>query len=476
MRPLEHEEDIRTALIGRVQSAVQSMNPGAKRVEVQCFGSFAAGLYLPTADMDLVAVSQTFLKSGMRTFCQNGTQMHRLARHLQSTGVAQPDSVSVVVHAKVPIIKYVDRVTGIKVDISFENASGLVANRTFAQWKQEYPSMPVIVVMIKQMLAMRDLNEVFTGGLGGFSIICLVVSMLQLMPEQQSETAQRDDENYANLLLKFLDLYGNDFNLQTTGIEMNPPGYFDKILNPMNRQNNNTLTIVDPNNSSNDISGGSREVRAVFDVFRKAHASLSKRLSQVQRGQNMNSSILGCVLGGNYAQFDYQRDRLSRLARGLAISPPPEQASSAPDRAKRPKPKPKNTRGGTQTQLPYGVGTASLPPRPSVGYAAPPQQQGYVNHFTHPQSSLAPNSYPLQLGQKESTVSMDDGGLHQPLEHQYTSESMPAGVRRSQHLKHKHPHLAASVPSSLTKTEHRAFLEQHNLTMNSRNRGRVRAE
>lgn len=206
-----------------MQAAVRSSGGGdARNVDIKCFGSFAAGLYLPIADMDLVAVSRTFTSYGQRSFCQTSGKMHKLTAHMIRSGIAQEGTTSTVARAKVPIIKFTDKKTGIKVDISFENDSGLMANTTFQQWKLQHPAMPILVVLVKQMLAMRDLNEVFTGGLGGFSIICLVVSMLQHMPDDEYEEMVRN-EDYGALLLRFLDLYGNQFDLRSTGIIMNPP-------------------------------------------------------------------------------------------------------------------------------------------------------------------------------------------------------------------------------------------------------------
>ena len=305
------------------------MGGAARDVEIYCFGSFAAGLYLPTADMDLVAVSPMFLSKGAKTYCQTPRKIHALGRYLETCGIAAPGTVSPVTRAKVPIVKFTDKKTGIKVDISFENKSGLVANATFHNWKVRYPAMPVIVVLIKQLLAMRDLNEVFTGGLGGFSIICLVVSMMQMMPEIQSGSMD-PQQHYGDLLLNFLDLYGSKLDIRTTGIEMNPPGYFDKIGNPRQMQNLETLTIIDPNRADNDISGGSRNIESVLSCFHSAHAEIQRRLAQIHSGYDIEDSILGRILGGNYSPFIRQRNNFSLIQRGLVVNPPPVPQKKAP--------------------------------------------------------------------------------------------------------------------------------------------------
>ena len=196
---------------------------------VHCFGSFAAGLYLPNADMDVVINSNTFSFTGQKVICQSKTKIFKFGQFIRSSRIAQEDSVEVIASAKVPIIKFIDRVTAIKIDVSFENDTGLVANETFSVWKRQYPAAPVLVAIVKQFLMMRGLNEVQFGGLGGFSVTCLVVSLLQNMPRIQNGSLV-SEENLGEVLIEFLDFYGNRIDISRTGIMMNPPGYFDKVI------------------------------------------------------------------------------------------------------------------------------------------------------------------------------------------------------------------------------------------------------
>lgn len=225
VRPQEFEQTIREELLSRLQSVVSREIP---HCEVHCFGSFAAGLYLPTADMDVVIISDSFRSSGLKVVCQIKNQMYKLGRFLEYSKLARAGSVEVVPSAKVPIIKFVDRVTGIKIDISFENNTGIIANDTFAAWKRQFPAMPVLVTVIKQFLMMRGLNEVQFGGLGGFSVTCLVTSLLQNMPRVQTGELI-PEEHLGEMLIEFLDFYGNRLDTTRSGLMMNPPGYFDKV-------------------------------------------------------------------------------------------------------------------------------------------------------------------------------------------------------------------------------------------------------
>lgn len=174
-------------------------------------------------------MSDKFRSSGKRSICQSNNHLRRFGQFIEYSGIAQADSVQVIAHAKVPLVKFVDRITAIKVDVSFENDTGIIANDTFAAWKRQYPAMPILITVIKQFLMMRGLNEVMTGGLGGFSVTCLVTSVLQNMPRVQIGELI-PEQHLGEILLEFLDLYGSRLDTTRTGITMNPSGYFEKVL------------------------------------------------------------------------------------------------------------------------------------------------------------------------------------------------------------------------------------------------------
>ena len=225
VRPQKFEQTVRQELLTRLQNVVSSHIPNCN---VHSFGSFAAGLYLPTADMDVVVISSSFRSSGYKVVCQIKHQLFRFGDFIKSSGIAQQGTVEVIFGAKVPLVKFVDRITMIKVDVSFENNTGVIANDTFALWKKQFPAMPLLVTIIKQFLMMRGMNEVQYGGLGGFSVTCLVTSLLQNMPRVQSGELI-PEQNLGEILIEFLDFYGNQLDTTRTGIRMEPPGYFDKV-------------------------------------------------------------------------------------------------------------------------------------------------------------------------------------------------------------------------------------------------------
>ena len=223
-KPTRVEEEMRGALAADLREAVQRIWPDA---DILSFGSFPAGLYLPTADMDLVFVSKNYMDGGYAKYSTKSV-LWRFRDFLERERIAAPNSIEVISKAKVPLVKYIDLYTGLRVDVSFENDTGVIANKTFQEWKTTFPAMPILVTLIKQFLAMRGLNEPVNGGIGGFTVTCLVVSLLQHMPQVQSGN-MIPENHLGEILMEFFDLYGNELNVTTTAIQLKPAGYTSKV-------------------------------------------------------------------------------------------------------------------------------------------------------------------------------------------------------------------------------------------------------
>jgi non-canonical poly(A) RNA polymerase PAPD5/7 len=228
VKPREFEDYMRSDLVDRLRTSVRRK---WKDADIYPFGSFVAGLYLPTADMDLVFNSDDYM-AGHRPRYDTKNFLYKFQAHIIHEGFAVEGSIEIIAKARVPLVKYVDSKTGLRVDVSFENYTGINANKTFKDWKAKYPAMPILVTLIKQFLTMRGLNEPVNGGIGGFTVMCLVISLLQLLPQVQSGN-MIPEHHLGEILMEFLDLYGNEFDAVTTAIQFDPPGYVSKVCLPM---------------------------------------------------------------------------------------------------------------------------------------------------------------------------------------------------------------------------------------------------
>ena len=50
----------------------------------------------------------------------------------------------------------------------------------FQQYMSDFPNLKYLVLVLKQFLLQRDLNEVFTGGISSYSLILMTVSFMQV--------------------------------------------------------------------------------------------------------------------------------------------------------------------------------------------------------------------------------------------------------------------------------------------------------
>lgn len=224
-RPRGFEHRMRSELVERIRASLRK-NHKYNGCQVFPFGSFMSGLYLPNADMDIVVCSKTWLQHRPTAF-PTPSSLHRFRAFLTANKLADGSSTEVIGRARVPLVKYIDTVTGLRVDISFDRMDGPSAIKTFLKWKEQYPSLPTLVTIIKHFLMMRGLHEPVNGGIGSFSVSCMVVSMLQLMPQVQSRNLV-PEHHLGEMLMEFFDLYGHRFDYKNTAIRINPPGYVRK--------------------------------------------------------------------------------------------------------------------------------------------------------------------------------------------------------------------------------------------------------
>lgn len=170
------------------------------------------------SDIDLVVLSPSMPSPPAKP---SSSLLHRLASLLLTSSLAEPSSLLVIAKARVPIVKFVTRYGGFSVDISVNQKGGVDAamrvrnlleqhasrdqdwvepgvpqkgkgkgkGREIEQEEEKEAAEPVdygvarsLVLMVKAFLNQRGMNEVFTGGLGSYSIICLVISFLQVRP------------------------------------------------------------------------------------------------------------------------------------------------------------------------------------------------------------------------------------------------------------------------------------------------------
>uniref|UniRef100_A0A8W7PMH9 polynucleotide adenylyltransferase n=1 Tax=Anopheles coluzzii TaxID=1518534 RepID=A0A8W7PMH9_ANOCL len=289
--PTEHA--LRVMVVSRIEKIVQNLWPSAR---VEMFGSFRTGLYLPTSDIDLVVIGQWTM-----------LPLRTLEMELISQGIAEPNSVRVLDKASVPIVKLTDRQTQVKVDISFNMESGVQSAKLIKGFKREYPVLEKLVLVLKQFLLQRDLNEVFTGGISSYSLILMCISFLQQHHQKPNACS-----NLGVLLIEFFELYGRKFNYMKIGISVKSGRYIPKEelqREMIDGHRPSLLCIEDPLTPGNDIGRSSYGALHVKQAFEYAYIVLVQAVLPLDKNLNdcNRQSILGRIIRVTDEVIEYRK-------------------------------------------------------------------------------------------------------------------------------------------------------------------------
>ncbi|OWZ79230.1 DNA polymerase sigma subunit [Cryptococcus neoformans Bt85] len=316
--PTREEFEVRLFMIELITRTINKLWPEA---EVTPFGSWQTQLYLPQGDIDLV-VAHKYLSDANKQ-----RLLAELGKAMRQANIT--DVVAIIARARVPIIKFVTLEGKINVDISLNQGNGVTAGKIINQYLDALPGARQLILIVKYFLSQRSMNEVYTGGLGSYSVICMVISFLQLHPKlRRSEI--NPELNLGTLLIEFFELFGRNFNYNDVGISIRRGGfYFSKASRGWMKGQSFLLSIEDPQDKDNDISGGSFGIRQVRNTLGGAYELLSMRLFERAEEMSRNGrggrrstswkdkegddwSILGGVMGITKETLK-QRHELTRI-------------------------------------------------------------------------------------------------------------------------------------------------------------------
>jgi DNA polymerase sigma len=294
--PTIEELYMRNEIICRITKVIKEQLPHA---EVDVFGSYKTGLFLPTSDIDMVVFGEW-----------KSLPLNLLKEALIRERISDQENVKVLDKASVPIIKILEPKTDLKVDISFNTTNGVKSAELIKKYLIEYPCLRSLVMVLKQFLIQRDFNEVWTGGIGSYSLILMTVSFLQLHTRVDPRSCE---VNLGVLLIEFFELYGRCFNYMKTAIRIINGGCYlpkEEILKKISNQGfrSSVLCIEDPLNPLNDIGKGSYGALKVKQAFEYAYFNLSAAvLPQNEFLIKSNSqSILGRIIRVTKEVRDYR--------------------------------------------------------------------------------------------------------------------------------------------------------------------------
>lgn len=200
-------------------AAIDCVRKGVKMVwpdaDVEVFGSFATGLCLHHSDVDLAVVDAPliFPSESLSTAQASALLIRKLASALGAYEWCE--SINVLDSASMPVLKchcrpnseLLDSVPSIAVDITIGGMRSREATRVmvraddaqrigkFGSWHtggtareyvlqkiQDLPALGPLVLLLKSFLLHKGLSNVYSGGLGSFSLTLLVAFYLERIP------------------------------------------------------------------------------------------------------------------------------------------------------------------------------------------------------------------------------------------------------------------------------------------------------
>ncbi|KAG2430258.1 hypothetical protein HXX76_010356 [Chlamydomonas incerta] len=203
--PTEDAHRKRTWLIASIESALKH-RIGVQDLRVQPYGSFVSQQYNASSDLDLALcgfIPAAKLKPAALAEIYRGepeeelVPLHKLDKRskatllrdagyrLQGSGVASRDSMEFVLHARVPIVKFADRATGIEVDLCLGNEATSFKAWSVARVAEINPAFGRLYKVVKLWAKAHGINDGASHMFNSWCLTLVVMYFLQQYPSRE---------------------------------------------------------------------------------------------------------------------------------------------------------------------------------------------------------------------------------------------------------------------------------------------------
>ncbi|KAI8645133.1 hypothetical protein BD408DRAFT_412304 [Parasitella parasitica] len=288
IKPTRTEKLNRDTMLYSITQLVDSLWPNNS--VITAFGSSVTGLQFPASDIDINIDFDEMPKNNridVLKIIRKKAVSHRLFTF---------NNTRLAANAKVPVLMGTDD-NGVSIDITVQNQC-FSSDRT-AAWITEYPALKQLFLILKQSISNYRVSSlpVFeplsakTAGLASYSLICMIVSYLQL--QVNDKVKPTDPSYYGTLLIGFLDFY-SQFPSTTKAISLTGGGaYLSKSECPIPLETKTgKLTIVDPDVKDVNVARSTLRFETVQLIFGKAFENLRRRIASSSKNESILSSII----------------------------------------------------------------------------------------------------------------------------------------------------------------------------------------
>eukprot|EP01059_Diplonema_ambulator_P003930 TRINITY_DN13626_c0_g1_i1.p1 TRINITY_DN13626_c0_g1~~TRINITY_DN13626_c0_g1_i1.p1 ORF type:complete len:572 (+),score=151.36 TRINITY_DN13626_c0_g1_i1:113-1828(+) len=277
------EKKTRHDIASRVRRCTSELFPDST---LEVFGSWSTDLCIPSSDIDF-------------TLCGvEASQAYSLSTYLQRENF----TTHLITNTKVPLIRLTDVASGVHADISFNMKRAAASAANMKRLLRKYRLARPLIIALKNILKLGNVNELYTGGLSSYSLSLMVISYLQHVHEDDISMDDDDDEKdesdssdnseassaemstnsglegYRGLgaaFVGFLETYGMEpeaLNLEDITISVAEAKYKSRSEAVCNSIAGTHLSLEDPLNKENDVARGTfrfADVRMLFSTTLK---------------------------------------------------------------------------------------------------------------------------------------------------------------------------------------------------------------
>ena len=141
------------------------------KARLHVFGSSVTGLGLPGADVDCAVENRR-----LRSERSRSEALRSLARAVSDERIARRGSLEVIAHARVPIVTYTDRRSGLRVDVTVNALNGVRNTALLSSALAQRPQMRGPLRVLKAFLRQRaGWHETFHGGIGSYLLFAMML-------------------------------------------------------------------------------------------------------------------------------------------------------------------------------------------------------------------------------------------------------------------------------------------------------------
>lgn len=204
-------------------------------------------------------------------------QIHEaLASHPQFT------SFDLILSSRVPVLKFKSKQGNVKFDITVNNTAGPHSTALVIQWVSRYPQLKPVALVLKAFLASHDFDAVYTGGMSGFAVLNMIVSLLQQHPLLVDDKSL----NLGRIVYQFFKTYGLDFDYERLAISTRLQAYIPKppqVIYPSSPTSpatpeNIRLYIEDPTHTANNVCKSTFRMAEIKRSFAQVYETLTQLL------------------------------------------------------------------------------------------------------------------------------------------------------------------------------------------------------